>query len=131
MKQPHDFPERVLSVVEWRAGETRRFVYRGGEVVFLRDEPWSAPVDYGCLPDTLNPADGAEIDCVWLGGSRAVGETTLLAPTGLLWLADRDHKVVFGDVTFAGPLFAWFPPARGARLLPPRDALAWLATLRS
>ncbi|PYE54418.1 inorganic pyrophosphatase [Deinococcus yavapaiensis] len=129
MKQPADFPHRALGVVEWRAGETRRFVYRDGGVKFLRDEPWTAPVDYGCLPGTLNPADDAEVDCVWLGTTHEVGETTLLAPTGLLWLADLDHKVVFGDVRGAAPLLAWFPPARGARLLPPRSALAWMTTL--
>lgn len=130
MKQPDDFPSRALGVVEWRAGETRRFVYRDGRVVFLRDEPWTAPVDYGCLPGTLNPADDAEVDCVWLGGARSVGETTVLGPTGLLWVADLDHKVVFGDVAHAAPLLAWFPPQREARLLPREDALAWLASLR-
>nr|WP_169737011.1 inorganic diphosphatase [Deinococcus pimensis] len=116
-------------MVEWRAGETRRSVWRAGEVVFLRKEPWRAPVNYGCLPGTLNPADDAEVDAVWLGPPREVGETVEAEPTGLLWLADGDHKVVFGDTADAAPLLAWFPQERGARLLSAGEAWAWLAEI--
>jgi inorganic pyrophosphatase len=127
MTDPSSAPPALRGVVEWRVGETRRFVWREGEVAFLRDEPWTAPVNYGCLPGTLNPADDAEVDAVWLGPPREVGEVVDATPTGLLWLADGDHKVVFGNTADAGPLLAWFPPSRGARLLDAQAAWAWLA----
>lgn len=120
----------VVGVVEWTRGEVDRFVWRGGEVVPLRHEARPAPVNYGCLPGTLNPADGAEVDTMWLGDSLPVGERVTATPSGLLWLADGDHKVVFGKVEEgAAALLAWFPPERGARLLGPQDAAAWLASL--
>ncbi|WP_216317995.1 inorganic diphosphatase [Deinococcus aestuarii] len=121
----------VVGIVEWPRGELERFVLRGREVVPLRREARPAPVNYGCLPGTLNPADGAEVDAVWMGEPRPVGQRVSAAPSGLLHLADGDHKVVFG-LAAAGEvaaLLAWFPPERGARLLGPGDAAAWLASL--
>lgn len=124
----------LCGVVEWTVGETRRFVWREGAVVFYRDEPLPAPVNYGCLPGTLNPVDRAEVDAVWLGSARAVGEKVCAAPSGLLWLLDGDHKIVFGnagqgDAGQAGELLAWFPVSRGARLLAPDEAWRWLDAL--
>ena len=123
-------------VVEWRRGETGRWVWRagagesGGELVPYRTEPWPAPVNYGCLPALHNPADAAEVDAVWLGEPLAVGTRLSGTPNGLLWLADGDHKVVFGDnAEDSAALLAWFPPERGARLLGPAAALEWLESL--
>ncbi|MDO4263158.1 MAG: inorganic pyrophosphatase [Deinococcus sp.] len=127
-----------LGVVEWRRGDTRRWVWRagagasGGEVVPYRTEPWPAPVNYGCLPGLHNPADSAEVDAVWLGGALAVGTRLSGTPSGLLWLADGDHKVIFGaDEGGQAALLGWFPPERGARLLGPDAALEWLEGLNA
>lgn len=116
-------------VVEWTAGTRERFVWRGAKVVPYRTEPWPAPVNYGCLPGTLNPADGAEVDAVWLGEPLPVGTEVTAAPAALLHLADGDHKVIFGELD-AGltELLDWFPPDRGARVLGREDAQRWLET---
>lgn len=130
--QPADFPHRTLLVIEWGSGSPERGIWRGGRVVAYRTEARPAPVNYGCLPGTLNPVDGSEVDAVWLGEPRAPGTLATLGPTGLLWLADGDHKVVYGDTAGAAPLLAWFEPEpdRGAKLLGADDALAWLADKR-
>ncbi|MFC6590704.1 inorganic pyrophosphatase [Deinococcus lacus] len=118
-------------VVEWTLGERERFIWRGRGVVFYRTEPEAAPVNYGCLPALLNPADQAEVDAVWLGPALPVGQEVTAAPSGLLWLADGDHKVIFGSLENADVLLGWFPPERGARLLDDRAAEDWLAALVS
>ncbi|AFZ68882.1 inorganic pyrophosphatase [Deinococcus peraridilitoris] len=132
----------VRGVVEWRLGERRRFIWRqtesGAAVEFYREEPLPAPVNYGCLPGTRNPADEAEIDAVWLGPARKVGESTFLPPGGLLWLSDGDHKVIFGDPGSVAEgsmgsiqaLLDWFPASRGARVRSAEAAWAWLRSLR-
>ena len=122
-------PGYFRGVVEWTAGTTERFVWRGGQIQPYRREPLAAPVNYGCLPGLLNPADHAEVDAVWLGQARPVGTVVEAPPTGLLHLADGDHKVIFGELGGAAPLLSWFPPQRQAQLLGHAAALAWLATL--
>ena len=126
-------------VIEWTRGTLERSRWAaeagaGGGVVPYRTEPWPSPVNYGCLPGLMNPADGSEVDAVWLGAPLAVGERITAVPAGLLHLADGDHKVVFGDVAehHGGDLLAllaWFPPDRGAQLLGAAEAEAWLASL--
>lgn len=121
-------------VVEWTRGTLERHVWRDGEVVPYRTEAWPAPVNYGCLPGLLNPADGAEVDALWLGRPLSVGTRLSGVPSALLHLADEDHKVVFGNLEehHGGDLLAllaWFPPERGARLEGPQEAAAWLASL--
>lgn len=122
-------------VVEWTVGTRERFVWRDGQLEPLCTEPHAAPVNYGCLPDTLNPADNAEIDAVWLGPALPVGTVLEAAPLGLLWLLDGDHKVIFAaeagtaDAGSSAKLLAWFPPERGARLLGADEAEVWLHSL--
>ncbi|WP_288435110.1 inorganic pyrophosphatase [uncultured Deinococcus sp.] len=118
-------------VVEWTAGTRERLIWRGDRLEPYCQEPWPAPVNYGCLPGTHNPADAAEVDAVWLGAPLPPGTRPCAVPTGLLHLADGDHKVIFGETDGAGAaaLLAWFPPERGARLLGPAEAAAWLASL--
>ncbi|MCP2013617.1 inorganic pyrophosphatase [Deinococcus sp. HSC-46F16] len=127
-------PRERAGVVEWTRGTLDRWVWRGGEVVPYRQEPWAAPVNYGCLPDLLNPADGSDVDAVWLGEPLAVGTRLSAPPAGLLHLADGDHKVIFGSLEehHGGDLLAllaWFGPERGAQVLGPEEAEAWLAGL--
>lgn len=86
-------------------------------------------MNYGCLPGVLNPADHAEADAVWLGAPLAVGTWVEAVPSGLLWLADGDHKVIFGELAQVQIVLDWFPSERGARLLGPAEAQAWLASL--
>lgn len=130
--------QELEGVVEWTRGTCERFVWRGGaeggEVAAYRTEPWAAPVNYGCLPGTLNPADGAEVDAVWLGAALPVGTRVSAVPSGLLHLADGDHKVIFGNLEdhHGGDLLAllaWFGPERRVRLEGPAEAAAWLASL--
>ncbi|UQN05753.1 inorganic diphosphatase [Deinococcus sp. QL22] len=128
-------PESWVGVVEWSAGTRERLIWRGeqqngGRLEPYRTEALPAPVNYGCLPGTLNPADAAEVDAVWLGVLLAAGTQITARPAGLLHLADGDHKVIFGDVQGeAMALLAWFPASRGARLLGPEQAQAWLESL--
>ena len=131
MSAPAPAGPEWLGVVEWTAGKRERFVWRDGQVVPYRTEPWPAPVNYGCLPGTLNPADAAEVDAVWLGGPLPVGQELRLSPIGLLHLADGDHKVIFGEARDSdlAALLAWFPPERGAKLLDAAAAQAWLSEL--
>ncbi|WP_221088592.1 inorganic pyrophosphatase [Deinococcus aquaedulcis] len=124
-------PRAWRGVVEWTAGTRERFVWRGAGLEPLRTEPLAAPVNYGCLPGTLNPADGAEVDAVWLGPPRPAGEEIVDVPSGLLHLHDGDHKVIFGAADGAPQglhaLLAWFPPERGAQVLGAEAAQTWLA----
>ncbi|GGQ95759.1 inorganic pyrophosphatase [Deinococcus ruber] len=119
----------LRGVVEWRLGERERFIWRSERLEFYRLEARPAPVNYGCLPGTLNPADAAEIDAVWLGAARERGEWIAAEPSGLLHLSDLDHKLIFGDLSAVQPLLNWFPPERGAQVLGPQQAWTWLASL--
>ncbi|THF69437.1 inorganic pyrophosphatase [Deinococcus sp. Arct2-2] len=116
--------------MEWSAGTRERLIWRGDTLQPYRTEPVPAPVNYGCLPGTFNPADAAEVDAVWLGVPLAVGTQITARPTGLLHLADGDHKVVFGELEDeVKALLAWFPAHRGATLLGPQQAQEWLESL--
>ena len=125
--------QELEGVVEWTAGTHERLIWRAGGLEPYRREPWPAPVNYGCLPGTHNPADAAEVDAVWLGAPLPTGTRLRAVPAGLLHLADGDHKVIFGEAGDLGAgvasLLAWFPPERGARLLGAAEAAAWLASL--
>ena len=116
-------------VIEWTAGTTERFIWQGGQIQPYRTEPRPAPVNYGCLPGLMNPADDAEVDAVWLGDPQPVGTLIQAAPAGLLHLADGDHKVIFGDLRQCAALLNWFPPEREAKLLRAAEAVTWLESL--
>lgn len=117
--------------MEWSLGECKRYIWRHQQLEPYRIEPLPAPVNYGCLPRTLNPADQAEIDAIWLGPKLAVGTQPKQEVTGLLHLLDNDHKVIFGQPNseMLAPLLAWFPANRGAKLLDEEKAQAWLKEL--
>lgn len=117
--------------MEWSLGECERYIWRNQQLEPYRTEPLAAPVNYGCIPNTLNPADQAEIDAIWLGPKLAVGTQPKQEVTGLLHLLDHDHKVIFGQTKpeMLAPLLAWFPADRGAKLLPAAEAQAWLKML--
>ena len=118
-------------VVEWSAGSHERLVWHAekGTLNPYRTEALPAPVNYGCLPGTLNPADDAEIDAVWLGPPLPVGTEVCARPTALLWLTDGDHKVIFGELAGLQALLDWFPPERGAQVQGAAEAQAWLRAL--
>ena len=131
-------PRPYRGVVEWSRGSCERLVWREdpgqqgtGRLEPYRTEPWAAPVNYGCLPGLHNPADNAEVDAVWLGEPLPTGTEPIGVPSGVLWLADGDHKVIFGEATEpeVGRLLAWFPPERGAQLRSAAEALTWLRGL--
>lgn len=128
---PDHAAKKLKGVVEWSKGEEQRFVWIDGRIQPYRVEPWAAPVNYGCLPDTFNPADGAEIDAVWLGEKRAVGDVVEAVPSGLLHLRDGDHKVIFGalDEPSAQTLLEWFPAKRGATLFSAAHVWTWMQSL--
>ena len=123
------FTSTFSGVIEWTAGTTERFIWRDHQIQPYRTEPRPAPVNYGCLPGLMNPADHAEVDAVWLGEPQPVGTFIQATPTGLLHLADGDHKVIFGDLSESDALLNWFPPEREAKLLNAQEAEKWLETL--
>ena len=52
--------------VEWSQGSPYRYAWEGGGLRFVgQDRP--APVNYGLVEGLLNPADGEEVDAVYLG----------------------------------------------------------------
>ncbi|ADR36796.1 hypothetical protein Ocepr_1339 [Oceanithermus profundus DSM 14977] len=120
-------------VVEWSKGRRERWEWRDGAFTYRR-EGVAAPVNYGFLPDVLNPADGEEVDAVVLGPPLPPKSRTRAPLVGLLWLADGDHKLVLAPG--GGPyledeaaLLAWFEPERRARLECESAAREWLEKL--
>ena len=124
---------RLSMVVEWSQGSPFRYAWKEGKLRLVAvDQP--APVNYGLIPGLINPADGEEVDAVYLGpplppGTRVEGEVV-----GMVWLADGDHKLVLADATLPkdqelAPLLAWFSPERQARFLSPIEAQAFLVKL--
>lgn len=114
-------------LIEWAKGSEERYAFQGERLVLVkRDRP--PPVNYGFVPDLINPADGEEVDAVLLGrplppGSRAKGKLL-----GLLHLEDGDHKLVLGNrLEEVEELMEWFPPGRAPRLLGAEAARAFLA----
>lgn len=89
-----------------------------------QDRP--APVNYGLVEGLLNPADGEEVDAVYLGPPLSPGEEAEGLLLGMVALADGDHKLLLAqspeglDPKEAARLLAWFsrnagPPSWGLR----------------
>lgn len=123
-------------VVEWSQGSPRRYTWKEGRLVLVgQDQP--APVNYGLVPGLLNPADGEEVDAVFLGPPLPPGSLVEGEVVGLLALADQDHKLLLApgpqalDKEALAPLLAWFAPERQPRLLGPEEAWAWVESLRA
>lgn len=127
---------RLHMVVEWSKGSPFRYAWKGGELLPVGEER-PAPVNYGLVPGLLNPADGEEVDAVFLGpplppGTRVEGEVL-----GMVWLADGDHKLLLGPRREAavgeelGSLLAWFSPARRPAIRKPEEAAVWVEGLES
>lgn len=57
---------RLRMVVEWSKGSPFRYAWKEGHLALVAvDQP--APVNYGLIPGLINPADGEEVDAVFLG----------------------------------------------------------------
>ncbi len=119
-------------VVEWSKGSPLRYAWKE-EGLQLVGEEEPAPVNYGLIPGLINPADGEEVDAVYLGHPLPPGTWAEGNLLGMVWLADGDHKLLLGE----GPgledlpsLLAWFAPARRPTLLGPREAQAWVEELQ-
>lgn len=124
---------RLRMVVEWSKGSPFRYAWKEGHLALVAvDQP--APVNYGLIPGLINPADGEEVDAVYLGPPLPPGTQVEGEVVGMVWLLDGDHKLVLGDgpppkAQELAPLLAWFPPKRQARFLGPGEAQAFLAEL--
>ncbi|GEM89000.1 inorganic diphosphatase [Oceanithermus desulfurans] len=124
---------KLTVVIEWPKGSHERWEWKGGG--FVRTlEGLAAPVNYGFLPGLVNPADGEEVDAVVLGPPLRARTRSTARLTGLVRLADGDHKLVLTPDEGRYPedetaLLAWFEPERGARLESADAAARWLTEL--
>ena len=121
--------------VEWSQGSPYRYAWEGGGLRFVgQDRP--APVNYGLVEGLLNPADGEEVDAVYLGPPLSPGEEAEGLLLGMVALADGDHKLLLAqspeglDPQEAARLLAWFSPERRPTLLGPEEAGAWVKSLK-
>ncbi len=120
---------RLLIVVEWPKGSRVRWEWNGARFARrLEDVP--APVNYGFIPNSHNPADQSEVDAVLLGLPVPAGKRVEAELVGAVLLADGDHKLILDprgeppSPEEATALKAWFPAARKPRLLSPAEAEA-------
>ena len=73
-----------------------RYAWEGGGLRFVgQDRP--APVNYGLVEGLLNPADGEEVDAVYLGPPLSPGEEAEGLLLGMVALADGDHKLLLAQ----------------------------------
>ncbi|GAA5337364.1 MULTISPECIES: inorganic diphosphatase [Thermus] len=125
---------RLRMVVEWSKGSSFRYAWKDGNLALVAvDQP--APVNYGLIPGLINPADGEEVDAVFLGPPLPPGTQVEGEVVGIMWLADGDHKILL-EAQGQGPspreaqeLLAWFHPSRKPLLLGPQEARDWLKAL--
>lgn len=126
----------LTMIVEWTGGSLERHDWKNG-VLIPRDPPWPAewglpPVNYGCIPGYLNPADGAELDAIWADPAPvAVGTRLEGTVLGMIWVNDLDHKMILGDSLERLPLEAlneWFT-GREPRMTGRAEALDFIASL--
>ncbi len=125
---------RLSMVVEWSKGSPFRYAWKEGRLALVAvDQP--APVNYGLIPGLINPADGEELDAVYLGPPLPPGTQVEGEVVGMVWLADGDHKLLLeAEGQKPGPgevqgLLAWFHPSRNPRLLGPGEARNWVSGL--
>jgi len=122
---------KVEILIEWPKGTRTRWEKAGGRFV-RREEDAPAPVNYGFVPGTRNPADGSELDAVLLGLPVPAGKRVQAEVVGAVALADGDHKLILArdgrppDEEETRALLAWFPPQREPRLLSAAEARALL-----
>ncbi len=118
---------KVEILIEWPKGTRIRWEKVGVRFV-RREEDAPAPVNYGFIPGTQNPADDSELDAVLLGPPVPAGKRVRAEVVGAVALADGDHKLILareGKPPNEGEiraLLAWFPPERAPRLLSAREA---------
>ena len=113
---------RLLIVVEWPKGSRVRWEWNGARFARrLEDVP--APVNYGFIPNSHNPADQSEVDAVLLGLPVPAGKRIEAELVGAVLLTDGDHKLILHEKgrapeeAEAKALLAWFPQKRRPRLL--------------
>jgi inorganic pyrophosphatase len=103
-------------VVEWSKGSPFRYAWKEGHLALVAvDQP--APVNYGLIPGLINPADGEEVDAVFLGPPLSPGSEVEGEVVGMVWLLDGDHKLILANppaevLPDLGPLLGWFQPDR-------------------
>ncbi len=118
-------------LIEWPKGTRTRWEKVEGRFVRLEEDA-PAPVNYGFIPGTQNPADGSELDAVLLGPPVPAGKRVRAAVVGAVALADGDHKLVLArdgkppSEEEIRTLLAWFPRERTPRLLSAEEAHALL-----
>ncbi len=119
-------------IVEWPRGTRVRWKKVGAR--FVRGlEAAPAPVNYGFVPGSQNPADGAEVDALLLGLPVPAGKRVEAVLVGILELADGDHKLVLDpkgeppDAATREAILAWFEPERRPRLASAEAARTWLS----
>ena len=125
---------RLRMVVEWSKGSPFRYAWKEGHLALVAvDQP--APVNYGLIPGLINPADGEEVDAVFLGPPLFPGTEVEGEVMGMVWLADGDHKILL-EAQGQGPspreaqeLLAWFHRSRKPLVLGPQEARDWLKAL--
>ncbi|WP_338067519.1 inorganic diphosphatase [Thermus tengchongensis] len=103
---------RLRMVVEWSKGSPFRYAWKEGRLTLVAvDQP--APVNYGLIPGLINPADGEEVDAVYLGPPLPSGTQVEGEVVGMVWLADGDHKLILANhpeeaLRDLGFLLSWF-----------------------
>ena len=113
---------RLAIVVEWPKGSRVRWEWDGARFT-RRLEDLPAPVNYGFIPNSHNPADQSAVDAVLLGLPVPAGKRVEAELVGAVELADGDHKLILHEKgealgeAEAKALLAWFPQKRRPRLL--------------
>lgn len=114
-------------VIEWAKNSRERYEWDGeGFRKKLEDLP--APVNYGFVPGTLNPADGSEVDAALLGPPVAPKARYEGELVGAVTLADGDHKLILSpggrppSEEEIRALLSWFEAIRAPRLIGKEEA---------
>ncbi len=123
-------------IIEWPKGSRIRWEWDGDRFL-RREESAPAPVNYGFVPGTFNPADKSELDAVLLGFPRPAGKRVRATVVGILTLSDGDHKLILSpegahpNSQEARALLSWFPSERSPQLRSARLAETILLSMLS